>query len=124
MGSIFTLVFCILSGREIILYFNDFMEEMNHGDKMHMGPHGHHHKPWQSNWKSPVSLGIFFIGLGLGFAALTIGLQSFIALGAELHPAPADGSGMSQQQLQQLMEQQAPSSGGTAGAPAGATSGQ
>ena len=84
---------------------------------------GHHHKPWQSNWKSPVSLGVFFIGLGLGFAALTIGLQSLIALGAELHPAPADSSGMSQQEMQQLMQQQAPDSSATP-APTSGTSGQ
>ena len=118
-GLDFYLGFCILSGREVILYFNDSMEEMKHDDKMHMGPHGHHHKPWQSNWKSPVSLGVFFIGLGLGFAALTIGLQSLSALGQELHPAAADSSGMSQQEMQQLMQQAPASSGATTGTPTG-----
>ena len=97
---------------------------MKHEDKMHMGPH--HHKLWQSNWKSPVSLGVFFLGLGLGFAALMIGLQSLIALGQELHPAAASDNGMSQQEMQQLMQQQqAPAaSGDTSGAPSGATTGQ
>ena len=76
--------------------------DMNKGSHMH-GGHGHH-KPWQSNWKSPTALGIFLVGAGIGFAAFIVGLQSFVALSQELRPVAASQA-VSQQELQQMMQQ-------------------
>ena len=90
------------------------MEEMKHEDKMHMGHH--HHKPWQSNWKSPVALGIFLLTGALALAIVLYMLLNIVGvIEAAAHPSPADG-GMTQQQLQQLMQQAPASSGATSGA--------
>jgi cytochrome c-type biogenesis protein CcmH/NrfG len=100
--------------------------EMKHDDMnkphmmnkdMHGGPH--HHKPWQNNWKSPVSLGIFFLTATLALAVLLYTILNIVgALEQAAHPASSDA--MTQQEMQQL-EQQAPAS--AAGAPS-ATTGQ
>jgi len=86
--------------------------EMNHGPHMHGG----HHRPWQSNWKSPVSLGFFLITAALALAIVLYTILNLVGVIEEAaHPAASD-SGMSQQEMQQLM-QQAPASGDTTGTP-------
>ena len=79
--------------------------EMKHEDMMHAhkGPHmheGHHHRPWQNNWKSPVSLGIFLLTASLSLAVLLYTALNLVGVIAEaVHPAASQG--MSQQELQQ-----------------------
>ncbi len=92
--------------------------EMKHEDMMHghNGPHMHegHHRLWQNNWKSPVSLGIFILAVAIALFIFPIAIQSFIGISQELHPAASQG--MSQQELQQLMQSQ-----GSQSAPSGTT---
>lgn len=95
---------------------------MHHGDKMgEMKMEGHkhgHHRPWQSNWKSPVSLGIFFLTTALAIAVLLYTILNVAGAVLEaMHPADA-GQGMSAQEMQQL-EQQMPAQGATSGATSG-----
>jgi hypothetical protein len=89
-------------------------QEMKH-DEMHK-PHmheGHHHRPWQSSWKSPVSIGIFLLTATLSLAILLYTILNLVGVILEAaHPAAAS-QGMSQQELQQLMQQQAPTQGAT-----------
>jgi hypothetical protein len=90
--------------------------EMKH-EEMHKGPHmheGHHHRPWQFSWKSPVSLAIFVLSVTISFAILAYTVLSLAGVIIEAtHPAASQG--MSQQELQQMMQSQ-----GT-GAPTGTT---
>ena len=85
------------------------MDDVKHEDKMHemhdkMGPHmgGMHmmHKmhSWQKSWKSPVSLGIFFLTTALAIAVLLYTILNVIGAVAEaMHPAD---SGLSAQDMQ------------------------
>jgi hypothetical protein len=93
--------------------------EMNHGDKMHewkMEGHKHgHHRPWQSNWKSPVALGTFFLTTALAIAVVLYTILNVVgAVLAAAHPAD---QGMSAQDMQQL-EQQIPAQGAPSGSDA------
>jgi hypothetical protein len=94
--------------------------EMKHEDmgNGHKGPHmheGHHHRLWQNNWKSPVSLGIFLLTASLSLAILLYTVLNLVGVIAQvLHPAASQG--MTQQELQQLMQSQ-----GSQSAPSGTT---
>ncbi len=69
-----------------------------------------------SGWKSPIGLGFFFITTSLAAAiALYTLLNFFVSVGQVLHPQP-QSQGMSQQELQQLEQQAAPTSDGSTGA--------
>ena len=89
---------------------------MGEGHHMHMheGPmHGPKHMHWQSSWKSPVSLGIFFAGSMFGLFMLMYAISLAGAAIQAMHPAASQG--MSQQELQQMMQQS------SSGAPSSAT---
>jgi hypothetical protein len=81
--------------------------EMKH-EEMHKGPHmheGHYHRPWQFSWKSPVSLGIFVLSVSISFAILAYTILSLVGVIIEaVHPAASQG--LSQQELQQMMQSQ------------------
>ena len=98
--------------------------DMKHGEHEHahgmaMEKHGHmhgHHRPWQSNWKSPVSIGIFALTVTLSLAVLLYTVLNLVGVIIEAsHPA-ASQQGMSQQELQQLMQSSQGSAGATTGA--------
>ena len=86
-------------------------------------PHMHPHEGpmgalkgmlWQNNWKSPVALGIFLatsmFALVMLFYALNLG-----AAAVEAMKPQQESQGLSQQQLQQMMQQQAPATSAGAG---------
>lgn len=73
----------------------------------------HEVKVWQNNWKSPISLGIFLLTASLALAILLYTILNLVGVVEEaMHPA---SQGMSQQEMQQLMQQEAPASTGTTG---------
>lgn len=58
---------------------------------MHQHDHEHHHGPWQSNWKSPVALGLFLLTAALAgaivlYTLLNIGVSLFGILHAPEEP--------------------------------------
>ena len=102
------------------------MEDMKHDEKMmdnkphmhmHEGPmHGPRPMLWQNNWKSPVALGIFLATLTFALVMLFYAVNLAGAAIEAMKPQQ-ESQGLSQQQLQQMMQHQAPA---TSGASAGA----
>jgi hypothetical protein len=72
-------------------------------------------KLWQADWKSPVSLGIFFAGAGIGFAVVVFTLLNLWVTDEQLKSQSS--SAMTQQEMQQLESQ------GSTAAPADSTTG-
>ncbi len=69
-------------------------------------------KKWQSDWKSPVSLGIFFAGAGLAFFVVAWVLLNIIGSYETLKSQSS--SAMTEQEMQQI-EQSAASAPATTG---------
>jgi len=82
---------------------------MKHNDP----EHHHHHCPWQSNWKSPVALGIFLLTAAVGVAILLYTLLNVgVSLVGIVH-APDEGQFMPQDLQTQSAVPSASDTGGT-----------
>jgi hypothetical protein len=87
--------------------------EMNHEEKHGMlsklNHMNEHHHPWQSNWKSPVGLGIFLLTASLSLAIFLYTVLNLV--GAVLQATHPASQGISAQQMQQLQQLQSQSAG-------------